>query len=48
MQAKIPVGPPEQNLNREDLQVSLQDDGKATVTYKAQMTGHHAVGTSYA
>jgi tetratricopeptide (TPR) repeat protein len=45
VQAKIPVGPPEQNLNREELQVALLDDGKATVNYKARLTGHHAVGT---
>jgi cellulose synthase operon protein C len=42
--AKIPVGPPEQNLLREELAVSLQDDGKAAIAYRGQMTGHHAVG----
>jgi tetratricopeptide (TPR) repeat protein len=45
IKTRIPVGTPEQNQEREDLQVTMQDDGRGTVVYRAEMSGQHAVAT---
>jgi hypothetical protein len=45
IQTSIPYAKPEENLEREDLKVSLKDDGGASVTYRAEVNGHHAVAT---
>jgi tetratricopeptide (TPR) repeat protein len=44
VETAIPVASPDDNFEREEIKVALRDDGSASIAFRADLKGHHAVG----